>query len=95
MTSLYTADGPQRHVSHANHTTDLSHFVRFSKAVLLLLIIYVTRISFLVLFCFRAHMCIDALWLSAGKGLISLLSFVMSNCELVPFPLVSWVRCVA
>ena len=36
---------------------------------------------------------IDALWSSAGKGLISWLSFVMSNCEFVTFPLVSWVRC--
>ena len=27
-----------------------------------------------------------------GKGLTSWLSFVMSNCEVVTFPLVSWVR---
>ena len=31
--------------------------------------------------------------LVAGKGLTSWLSFVMSNCEFVTFPLVSWVRC--
>ena len=30
---------------------------------------------------------------SSGKGLTSWLSFVMSNCEFVTFPLVSWVRC--
>ena len=30
--------------------------------------------------------------LAAGKGLTSWLSFVVSNCELVTFPLVSWVR---
>ena len=29
----------------------------------------------------------------AGKGLTSWLSFVVSNCEYVTFPLVSWVRC--
>ena len=29
----------------------------------------------------------------AGKGLTSWLLFVMSNCEVVIFPLVSWVRC--
>ena len=29
----------------------------------------------------------------AWKGLTSLLSFVVSNCEFVTFPLVSWVRC--
>ena len=28
-----------------------------------------------------------------GKGLTSWLSFVMSNCEFVTFPLVSMVRC--
>ena len=37
---------------------------------------------------------IDALWSPAGKGLTSLLSFVMSNCEVVTFPLVFWVRCL-
>ena len=36
---------------------------------------------------------IDALWSPAGKGLTSRLWFVMSNCEVVTFPLVSWVRC--
>ena len=30
-----------------------------------------------------------------GKGLLSWLSFVMSNNEVVTFPLVSWVRCGA
>ena len=29
----------------------------------------------------------------AGEGLISWLSVVMSTCEGVTFPLVSWVRC--
>ena len=33
------------------------------------------------------------LWSPAGKGLTSWLSFVVSNCEFVTFPLVSWVRC--
>ena len=28
-----------------------------------------------------------------GKGLISWLSFVMPYCDVVTFPLVSWVRC--
>ena len=36
---------------------------------------------------------ISALWSSAGKGLTSWLTFVVSNCEFVTFPLVSWVRC--
>ena len=36
---------------------------------------------------------ICALGSPAGKGLTSWLSFVVSNCEFVTFPLVSWVRC--
>ena len=38
---------------------------------------------------------IDALWSPAGKRLTSGLLFVMSNCKVVIFPLVSWVRCGA
>ena len=38
---------------------------------------------------------IDALWSPAGKGLTSWFSFVMSNCEVVTFQLLSWVRCGA
>ena len=49
----------------------------------------------LVLLCFHARLFIDALWSPAGKGLTSLLSFVMSNYDVVIFPLVSWVRCGA
>ena len=41
--------------------------------------------------CARLFIC--ALWSSAGKVLNSWLSFVVSNCEFVTFPLVSWVRC--
>ena len=44
----------------------------------------------LVLLCFHASLFVDA-----GKGLVSWLSFVMSNCDVVTFPLVSWVRCGA
>ena len=47
----------------------------------------------LVLLCFHAHLFVDALWLPVGKGLTSWLSFVMSICDVVTFPLVSWVRC--
>ena len=58
--------------------------------------------SFLDLLCFCSVLCllslcarlfICALWSPAGKGLTSWLSFVVSNCEFVTFPLVSWVRC--
>ena len=49
----------------------------------------------LVLLCFHARLFVDALWSPAGKGLTSRLSFVMSNCDVVTFPLVSWVRCGA
>ena len=46
----------------------------------------------LFLLCFCARLFIDALWLPTGKKLTSWLSFVMSNCEVVTFPLISWVR---
>ena len=49
----------------------------------------------LVLLCFRARLLIGALWSPAGKGLTYWLSIVMSYCEHVTFPLVSWVRCGA
>ena len=42
--------------------------------------------------CLRVRLFNDALWLPAGKGLTTWLSFVMSNCEVVTFLLVSCVR---
>ena len=47
----------------------------------------------LVLLCFLASLFVVALWSPAVKGLTSWLSFVMSYCDVVTFPLVSWVRC--
>ena len=49
----------------------------------------------IVLLCFNVCLFVDALWSPVGKGLTSWLSFVMSNCDVVTFPLVSWVRCGA
>ena len=43
----------------------------------------------LVLLSFHACLFDDALRSPAGKGLTSWLSFVMSNCDFVTFPLVS------
>ena len=48
-----------------------------------------------VLLCFHARLFVGVLWSPAGKGLASWLSFVMSHCDVVTFPLVSWVRCGA
>ena len=53
-------------------------------------VIYVISVLFFI--CFRACLFIDALWSPVGKGRTSELSFVMSNCEVVTSPLVSWVR---
>ena len=47
----------------------------------------------LCLLCLCARLFICTLWSPAGKGLISWLSFVVSNSEFVTFPLVSWARC--
>ena len=47
--------------------------------------------SVLCLLCLCARLFICALWAPAGKWLTSWLSFVVSNCQFVSFPLVSWV----
>ena len=65
----------------------VKYFTDRSKALLHLWIIYV--ISVLFVLCFRARLFIDALCSSAGKGLTSWLSSVMSNYEVVTLPLVS------
>ena len=49
--------------------------------------------SVLCLLCLCERLFICALWSPAGKELTSWLSSVVSNCEFVTFPLVSWVRC--
>ena len=74
-------------------SSPLKYFTHCSKVVLLLWIVYVIFVLFLLCFC--ALLIIDALLSPAGKGLTSLLSFVVSNCEVVSFPLVSWVSCGA
>ena len=43
--------------------------------------------SVLCLLCLCEHLFTCALWSLAGKGLTSWLSFVMSNCEFVTFPI--------
>ena len=48
--------------------------------------------SVLCLLCLCVRLFICALWSPAGKELSSWLSFVVSNCEFVTFPLVSWVQ---
>ena len=47
----------------------------------------------LVILCFHASMFVVALWSPAVKGPASCLSFMMSDCDVVTFALVSWVRC--
>ena len=54
---------------------------------------FVLFFSILCLLCLFARLFICALWSPAGKGLTSWLSFVVSNCKFVTFPLLSWVRC--
>ena len=67
------------------------YFTDRSKAVLLSWIFFVFVVLCLLCLCSRLFIC--ALRSPAGKGLTSWLSFVVSNCEFVAFPLVSWVRC--
>ena len=49
----------------------------------------------LFLLCICVRLFIDDLQSAAGNGLTSWPLFVMSNYEIVTFPLVSWVRCGA
>ena len=53
---------------------------------------YLLIFSVLRLICLCARLFVSALWSPAGKGLTSWLSFVVSYCEFVTFPFVSWVR---
>ena len=52
-------------------------------------------VGLLSFFCleFSVPLFICASWSPAGKGLASWLSFVVSICEFVTFPLLSCVRC--
>ena len=47
--------------------------------------------SVLCLLCLCVRLFNCALWSPAGEGLASWLSFVVSYCEFVTFPLASWV----
>ena len=64
-----------------------------SHVAVLLLWIFYGFFSVLCLLSLCARLFICALCSPAGKGLTSWLSFVVSNCEFVTFPLVSWVMC--
>ena len=44
---------------------------------------------------FFTRLFVNALWSPTGKGLTYWLSLVVSGCDVVTFPLVSWVRCGA
>ena len=52
-----------------------------------------TYISGVCLLCFGVGLLIIALSSPAEKGMTSWLSFVISYCKFVTFPLVSWIRC--
>ena len=49
----------------------------------------------LVLLCFHARLFDDVLGSPARKGLTYWSPFVVSNCDVVTFQMVSWVRCGA
>ena len=80
-------------------TTDIIFFTKSLHWLLLELSFYVKFVDHLCFFCLEfvmlSHLFIASLSSPAGKGLASWLSFVMSNCEVVTFLLVSWVRCGA
>ena len=63
------------------------------RAEVFLLWIFDVFFSVLCLPCLCVRLFICALWSPARKGMTSWLTSVVSNCERVTFPLVSWVRC--
>ena len=84
--TVETMEYPQ--VNYNNHGHQSISFIAFYNWIK-----FLCFCSVLCLLCLCVHLFICALWSSAGKGLTSWLSFVLSNCEFVTFPLVSWVRC--
>ena len=86
MILLHVYNKGSNHSAHSNSL--ISTFV-----ICLLKSVMATNFKILAGLDSLAGLFIDALWSPAGKGLASWLSFVMSNCEFVTFPLVSWVRC--
>ena len=70
----------------------VEYFADRSRVVLLLWIFCVFSVLCLLCLCGRLLIC--ALWSPVGmRGLASWLSFVVSGCGFVAFPLVSWVGC--
>ena len=83
--------------SQSEVSAPLNQFKPSSKIFLLTVQGSASFVDYLCYFClvllgFHARRFVDALWSSVGKGLTSWLSFVMSNCDIVTFPLASWVR---
>ena len=93
MSIFYLLERKQLWKCKTGFKPPVKYFTDHSEAMLLLWIPYVISVCFLS--SFRAHLFIDALWSPAWKELTSVLSFIMSNCEVVIFALVSLVRCGA
>ena len=70
---------------------------KFTDRPKVVLLLWIINMLFLSCSCYAfVRVCfINPSWSPARKGLTSWLSFVMSNCEAVTFPFVSWVRCGA
>ena len=84
-------DPSKMELSYTGLSPPVKYFTDRSKVLLLLWICYVFSLLCVLCLCERLFIC--ALWSPSGKGLISWLSFVVSNSKFVTFPLVSWVRC--
>ena len=67
----------------------VKYFTDPSKAVLLLCIF----LWFFFCLVFVMPLCASCLYVLYGHLLVTWLSFVVSNCEFVTYPLVYWVRC--
>ena len=80
---------------HARHCSPTCQLLHKSLAEYCVIVMYLPAKWNLMIRSAVYRICschfICALWSPAGKGLTSWLSFVVSNCEFVTFPLVSWV----
>ena len=76
----------EMHQSYLKKTTDRCYWPFQGSASFLDHLCYFC----LVLLCFHAHLFVDALWSSAGKGLTSWLLFVMFYCDNVTLSLSHW-----
>ena len=88
---MYLVDSGWGWGSWAGLDCPVGCFAERSGVVPLLLFFFFFCLVFAVSLC--ASVCVCFVVTCLGEGLASWLSFVVSDCEIVTFPLVFWVKC--